>query len=64
MELQGDVDHVETRFVPFGDVFSVGARWCTICAKRAIGSEIDLDTPNGTPRCRGSSGSTFLSVWR
>ena len=23
---------------------------CMVCAKRTIGSEIDLDTPDGTPR--------------
>jgi hypothetical protein len=23
---------------------------CTVCAKRTIGSEIVLDTPDGTPR--------------
>ena len=27
---------------------------CTVCAKRTIGSEIVLDAPDGTPRCRGS----------
>jgi hypothetical protein len=37
---------------------------CTICAKRTIGSEIVLDTPDGTPRCRGSNGSSFRFVWR
>ena len=29
--------------------------WCTVCAKRTIGSEIILDTPDGTPTGRGSS---------
>jgi hypothetical protein len=32
---------------------------CTVCAKETIGSKIVLDAPNGTPRGRGSSGSTF-----
>ena len=32
---------------------------CTVCAKRTIGSGILLDTPDGTPRRRGSSGSSF-----
>ena len=27
---------------------------CTVCAKRTIGSEIVLDAPDGTHRCRGS----------
>jgi hypothetical protein len=37
---------------------------CTVCVKRTIGSNIILDTPNGTPRWRGSNGSSFRSVWR
>jgi hypothetical protein len=31
---------------------------CTVCAKRTIGSEIILDTPDGTPRRRRSSESS------
>jgi hypothetical protein len=27
MELLGDVGHVESRFGPFGDSVSIGARW-------------------------------------
>ena len=27
MELLGDVGHVESHFIPFGDNVSVGARW-------------------------------------
>ena len=49
MELQGDVGHVESRFGPFGDNVNVGGNRCTVCAKRAIGSEIILDTPDGSP---------------
>ena len=41
MELLGDEAQVESRFGPFG---------YTVCAKRTIGSEIVLDTPDGTPR--------------
>jgi hypothetical protein len=36
---------------------------CTSCAKRTIGSEIILDTPDGTPRSRGSCGILFRFVW-
>jgi hypothetical protein len=36
----------------------------TVCAKRSIGSVIDLDAPDGTLRSRGSSASSFQSVWR
>ena len=32
---------------------------CTVCAKHTIGSEIILDAPDGTPRSRGSSESSF-----
>jgi hypothetical protein len=37
---------------------------CMDCAIRTIGSEIILDAPNGTPRCRGSNGSSFWTVLR
>jgi hypothetical protein len=36
--------------------------WSTVCAKRTIGSEIILDTLDGTPRGRGSFGILFRSV--
>ena len=32
---------------------------CMVCDKRTIGSEIILDTPDGTPKCRGSSEISF-----
>jgi hypothetical protein len=35
---------------------------CTVYAKRTIGSEIILDAPDGTPRRRGSTRSSFRSV--
>jgi hypothetical protein len=37
---------------------------CMVCAKRTIGSQIVLDAPDGTPRCRGSSECSFHSVCR
>ena len=37
---------------------------CTVCVERTISSEIVLDTPDGTPRLRGSSGSDFESIKR
>jgi hypothetical protein len=37
---------------------------CTVCAKRTVEVEIILDTPDGTPLLRGSTGSSFQSVWR
>jgi hypothetical protein len=36
----------------------------TVCAKCTIGSEIALGAPDGTPRCRRSSETSFLLVWR
>ena len=50
MELLGDVGHVESHLFLVGDSVSVGARLCTVSAKRNIDSEIILDAPDGTPR--------------
>ena len=50
MELLGDVGHVESRFVLFGDSVSVVQDRCMVCTKHTIGSEIILDAPSGTPR--------------
>jgi hypothetical protein len=49
MKLLGDVGHLESRFDLFGDSVSVSASRCMVCAKRTIGLEISLDTPDGTP---------------
>ena len=46
MELLCHVGHVESDFFLFGDSVSVGARWCMVCARRTIGSEVVLDAPN------------------
>ena len=48
MEPLGDLGLVESRFFPFGDSVSVGARLCMVCARHTIGSEIILDAPDGT----------------
>ena len=50
MELLGDVGHVESRSVHFEMVLVLLHDWCTVCAKRTIGSDIVLDAPDGTPR--------------
>jgi hypothetical protein len=34
---------------------------CTVCTKHTIGLEIIWDAPDGTPRWRGSSGSSLQS---
>ena len=50
MELLHDVGHVESRSVRLEMVLVLVQDRCTVCAKRTIGSEIGLDTPNETPR--------------
>jgi hypothetical protein len=37
---------------------------CTVCAERSAGSEIVMDTPDGTPSTRGSRGSLMQSIQR
>jgi hypothetical protein len=37
---------------------------CMVCAKHTMGLEIILDTLDGTPIGRGSSGMSIQSVWR
>jgi hypothetical protein len=36
----------------------------TVCDEHAIGSKIVLGAPDGTPRCRGLSGSSFWPISR
>ena len=62
MELLGDVGHVESHLFPLETVLVSVQDRCTVCAEHTIGSEIVLDTPDGTPRGRGSSGISFRSV--
>ena len=50
MELQGDVSHVESRWVHLEIVLVLVQDRSTVCAKRIIGSDIVLDAPDGTPR--------------
>jgi hypothetical protein len=37
---------------------------CMVWAKRTMALETILDAADGTPRCCGSSGISFPSVWR
>ena len=46
----GYKDQVEAHFGPFGDSANLVQDGCNICAERTIGSEINLDAPNGTRR--------------
>jgi hypothetical protein len=64
MELLGDVVMSNLVSVSLETVLVSVQDRCTICAKHTIGSGIILDAPDSTRRCRGSSGSSFLSVWR
>ena len=50
MELQGDVSHVESRSLHLEIVLVLVQDRIAVCAKRIIGSDIVLDTPDGTPR--------------
>ena len=50
MELLGDVGLMESRSVRLEMVLVSVQDRCTVCAKRTIGSEIVLDTPDATTR--------------
>jgi hypothetical protein len=50
MVLLGDKALVEACFGLFGDSVNLDTRLMQVYAERTIGSEIDLDAPNGTPR--------------
>jgi hypothetical protein len=50
MELLIDVGHLKSHLSPFGDCISEVQNRCTVCAKHTIGSEVILDTRDGTPR--------------
>ena len=50
MELLGDVGHVESHSVRLMMVLVLVQDRSMVCAERTIGSEIVLDTPDGTPR--------------
>ena len=50
MELLGDVGDVEARFSLLEIVLFTKQDRFTVCAERAIFSEISWDEPDGTPR--------------
>jgi hypothetical protein len=54
MELLGDVGHVESCLVHLEIVLVSVKDRSTVCTKCTIASEIILDAPDETPRCRGS----------
>jgi hypothetical protein len=47
--LLGDEAQVGASFVSWEMVVNLMQDRCVVCAKHTIGSEIILDTPNGTP---------------
>ena len=50
MELLGDVGYVESHFFRLETVLVSVQDRCMVCARRTIGSEIVLDTTDGTTR--------------
>jgi hypothetical protein len=50
MALLGDVGHVDLISVQFKTVLVSGQDRSMVCTKHTIGSEIILDTPDGTSR--------------
>ena len=50
MELLGDMGHVESRSVRLEMELVLVQDKCTVCGKRTVGSDIVLDTTDGTPR--------------
>ena len=50
MELLRDVGHVESRSVHLEMLLVLVQESGVVCAKRTIGSDILLDTSDGTPR--------------
>jgi hypothetical protein len=59
MILLGDEARVEACLSPSGDSANLDARWVCGFAKRTIGSEIVLNTPDGSPRRVGHLESRF-----
>jgi hypothetical protein len=64
MVLLGDVGQAEACFGLFGNSVNLNAREVHGLRRMYHGLEIILGTLDATPRLRGSSGSTFRSVWR
>ena len=62
MVLLGDEAQVEAHFSRLEIVLFLTQDRCAVCVKRTIGSDIILDTPDGTPRSHGSCGISFWSI--
>jgi hypothetical protein len=60
MVLLGDEAQMEAHFKSVLEIVLILRQHrCTVCAERTIASNIILEAPDGTPRRRGSSGSSF-----
>jgi hypothetical protein len=64
MELLGEWVMWNLVSVHFDTVLVSLQYWFTVCDEHTLGSKIVLDAPDGTPRGRGSSGSSFQYVCR
>jgi hypothetical protein len=64
MELQGDWVMCNLILVWLEMELALVQDRCAFCAKRTIGSENILDVLGGSPKWRGSSGSSFQSIRR
>ena len=62
MVILGDVGHVESRSVRLEIVLVLVQDRCTVCAKRTIGLDIILDTPDRTLGDEGQVDACFGSV--
>jgi hypothetical protein len=49
MVLLGDEAQMEARFISFRDSVILTLDRCMVCVQHTTGSEIILDTPDGTP---------------
>jgi hypothetical protein len=64
MVLLGDMGQVEALSVHLEIVLISALDGSTVCAECTMGMEIILGTPDGIPRWRVSSRSSFWSIWR
>jgi hypothetical protein len=56
--------HIGISFLSVHDVLVSKQDRCMVYAKCTIRLEIVLDAPDGPPSSRGSSGSSFRTIWR
>ena len=64
MELPGDLGQVNVILVRLETVLVSVQDRCMVCAKRTIGLEIILGTPDRTLGDEGQVDACFWSIWR